>query len=126
MLFQQPEQKSSSDDDFRSGCQNVSHHYRQQSFSGLHSSRQSNYTVTNNKTIFYVYLCGVYLNNYSSLLFKVVDIYFTPLWLDKYPPLFTSTLVSNCLLVVQSVSWMKNVSNVFLKTLTQFYPICTV
>ena len=25
-----------SDDDFRSGCNNVSHHYRQQSFSGIH------------------------------------------------------------------------------------------
>ena len=35
-----------SDDDFRSGCRNVSHHYRQQSFSGLHSPGRSNYTIT--------------------------------------------------------------------------------
>ena len=35
-----------SDDDFRSGCRNVSHHYQQQSISGLHSPRQSNYTIT--------------------------------------------------------------------------------
>ena len=34
-----------SDDDFRSGCWNVSHHYRQQSFSGLHSPGRSNYTI---------------------------------------------------------------------------------
>ena len=32
--------------DFRSGCRNVSHHYRQQSFSGLHSPGRSNYTIT--------------------------------------------------------------------------------
>ena len=30
-----------SDNDFRSGFRNVSHHYRQRSFSGLHSPRQS-------------------------------------------------------------------------------------
>ncbi|CAH3044093.1 unnamed protein product [Pocillopora meandrina] len=35
-----------SDDDFRSGCRNVSHHYRQQSCSGLHSPGRSNYTIT--------------------------------------------------------------------------------
>ena len=35
-----------SDDDFRSGCRNVSHHYRKQSFSGLHSLGRSNYTIT--------------------------------------------------------------------------------
>ena len=35
-----------SDYDFRSGCRNVSHHYRQQSFSGLHSPGRSNYTTT--------------------------------------------------------------------------------
>ena len=35
-----------SDDDFRSGCWNVSHHYPQQSFSGLHSPGWSNYTIT--------------------------------------------------------------------------------
>ena len=35
-----------SDDDFRSGCRNVSHHYRQQSSSGLHSPERSNYTIT--------------------------------------------------------------------------------
>ena len=35
-----------SDDDFRSGCRNISHHYRQQSFSGLHSPGRSNYTIT--------------------------------------------------------------------------------
>ena len=35
-----------SDDDFRSGCRNVSHHYRQQSFSGLHSPGRSDYTLT--------------------------------------------------------------------------------
>ena len=35
-----------SDDDFHSGCRNVSHHYRQQSFSGLHSPGRSNYTTT--------------------------------------------------------------------------------
>ena len=35
-----------SDDDFRSGCRNVSHHYRQQSFSGLHSPGRSNCTIT--------------------------------------------------------------------------------
>ena len=35
-----------SDDDFRSGCRNLSHHYWKQSFSGLHSPRQSNYTIT--------------------------------------------------------------------------------
>ena len=36
------------EDDFRSGCRNVSHHYRhvQQSFSGLHSPGRSNYTIT--------------------------------------------------------------------------------
>ena len=35
-----------SDDDFRSGWRNVSHHYRQQPFSGLHSPGRSNYTIT--------------------------------------------------------------------------------
>ena len=35
-----------SDDDFRSVCRNVSHHYRQMSFSGLHSPGRSNYTFT--------------------------------------------------------------------------------
>ena len=35
-----------SDDDFRSGCRKVSHHHRQQSFSGLHSTGRSNYTIT--------------------------------------------------------------------------------
>ena len=34
-----------SDDDFRSDCRNVSHHYWQQSFSGLHSPRWWNYTI---------------------------------------------------------------------------------
>ena len=29
-----------------SGCRNVSHHYRQQSISGLHSPGRSNYTIT--------------------------------------------------------------------------------
>ena len=29
-----------------SGCRNFSHHYRQQSFLGLHSPKQSNYTIT--------------------------------------------------------------------------------
>ena len=33
-------------DDFRSGCRNVSRHYRQQSLSGLHSSGRSDYTIT--------------------------------------------------------------------------------
>ena len=28
------------------GCRNVSHHHRQQSFSGLHSPGRSNYTIT--------------------------------------------------------------------------------
>ena len=32
--------------DFRSGCRNVSHQNRQQSFSGLHSPGRSNYTIT--------------------------------------------------------------------------------
>ena len=31
-----------SEDDFRSGCRNVGHHCRQQSFSGLHSPVRSN------------------------------------------------------------------------------------
>ena len=34
------------EDDFRSGCWNVSHHYRQQSFSRLHSPKQSDYAIT--------------------------------------------------------------------------------
>ena len=34
--------------DFHSGCRNVSHHYWQQSFSGLHSPGRSNYIITNN------------------------------------------------------------------------------
>ena len=37
-----------SDDKFRSGCRNVSHHYRQKSFSELHSPGRSNYTITRN------------------------------------------------------------------------------
>ena len=32
--------------DFRSGCRNVSHHYRQQSFSGLHSPGLHYYMLT--------------------------------------------------------------------------------
>ena len=41
-MFQQPEQKSfHSDDDFHSGCRNISHHNWEQSFSDLHSPRQS-------------------------------------------------------------------------------------
>ena len=32
-----------SDDDFRPGCRNLSHHYRQQSLSGLHSPGRSHY-----------------------------------------------------------------------------------
>ena len=58
MTFRQPERKSSPkviirgphhfDDDFRSGCRNVSHHYGQQSFSELHSPGRSNYTITPN------------------------------------------------------------------------------
>ena len=43
-------------DDFHSGCQNVSQHYQQQSFSGLHSTRQSDYTIT--CTDFLPFLCG--------------------------------------------------------------------
>ena len=35
-----------SDDDFRSGCRNVGHHCRQQSFSGLHSPVRSNFIIT--------------------------------------------------------------------------------
>ena len=35
-----------SDDDFHSGCRNVGHHYRQQSFSGLRSLERSDYTIT--------------------------------------------------------------------------------
>ena len=38
------------DDDFRSGCRNVRCHYRQQSFSGLHSPGRSNYTITERKS----------------------------------------------------------------------------
>ena len=34
-----------SDDDFRSGCRNVSHCHRQQSFSGLPSPGRSHYTI---------------------------------------------------------------------------------
>ena len=41
-------ESSDSDDDFRSGCRNVSHHYGQQSFSGLHLPGRSNYTITCN------------------------------------------------------------------------------
>ena len=37
--------KSSSNDDFRSGCRNVSHCHRQQSFSGLPSPGRSHYTI---------------------------------------------------------------------------------
>ena len=37
-----------SDDKFRSGCRNVSHHYRQKSFSELNSPGRSNYTITRN------------------------------------------------------------------------------
>ena len=33
---------------------------------------------------------------FTSASVKVVDIYLTASWLDKYPPLFTSTLVNNC------------------------------
>ena len=36
---------------------------------------------------------------FTSVLVKVVDIYLTTLWLSKYPPLFTSTSVNNCLLL---------------------------
>ena len=39
-------ESSDSDDDFRSGFRNVSHHYGQQSFSGLHLPGRSNYTIT--------------------------------------------------------------------------------
>ena len=35
-----------SEDDFRSGCWNISHHYWQQSFSGLHFPGWSNNTIT--------------------------------------------------------------------------------
>ena len=35
-----------SDNDLRSGCRNVGHHYRQQSFSGLRSLGRSDYTIT--------------------------------------------------------------------------------
>ena len=35
-----------SDDDFRSGGRNVSHHYRQHFSSGLHSPGRSNYTIS--------------------------------------------------------------------------------
>ena len=34
-----------SDDDIRLGCRNVSHHYQQQSFSGLHSPGRTDYTI---------------------------------------------------------------------------------
>ena len=43
---QESSESLDSDDDFRSGCRNVSHHYQQQSFSGLHSPRWLNYTIT--------------------------------------------------------------------------------
>ena len=43
---QEPSESLDSDNDFRSGCRNVSHHYRQQSFSGPHSPRWLNYTIT--------------------------------------------------------------------------------
>ena len=39
-------ESSGSDDDFRSGCRNVSHNYQQQSFLRLHSPGRSNYTIT--------------------------------------------------------------------------------
>ena len=42
-------------DDFRSGCRNVSHHYRQQSFSGLHSPERSNYIITCNPLVQTIY-----------------------------------------------------------------------
>ena len=38
--------KFDSDDDFRTGCRNASHHYRQQSFSVLHSPGRSKYATT--------------------------------------------------------------------------------
>ena len=44
-------ESSDSDDDFRSGFRNVSHHYGQQSFSGLHLPGRSNYTIICNSNV---------------------------------------------------------------------------
>ena len=33
---------------------------------------------------------------FTSVSVKVMGIYLAALWLGKYPPLFTSTLVNNC------------------------------
>ena len=47
-----------SDDDFHSGCRNVSRHHRQQSLSGLPSPRRSHYTIDNNWFIFNTNFCS--------------------------------------------------------------------
>ena len=72
---------------------------------------------TNNKTIFINFVSVWCI--WKQLFISVVQSSgYLPLRPGKYPPLFTSTLVSNCLLVVWSVSCIKNVDNVFLKSLT--------
>ena len=50
-----------SDDDFGQGCRNVSHHYRQQCLSGLHTSGRSNYTITR-----YSRVQTIYCNNFRK------------------------------------------------------------
>ena len=54
-----------SDDDFRSGCRNVSHPYRQQSFSGLHSPGRSNNTITCYPRVQTIY-CITPITNYPK------------------------------------------------------------
>ena len=78
-----------SDDDFRSGCRNVSHHYRQQSFSGLQWPGRSNYTSTCYpwvQTIYCIYwlTCQIanvqlvlirFVRNSKPLIFSVNDVF---------------------------------------------------
>ena len=54
-----------SDDDFHSGCRNVSHCHRQQSFSGLPSPGRSHYTIDCHSRVQTLYCINE--NNYAGL-----------------------------------------------------------
>ena len=76
-----------SDDDFRSGCRNVSHCHRQQSFSGLPSPGRSHYTIDCHSRVQTLYCiknkiitlgcltkCGIFFNEITyHMALKLVE-----------------------------------------------------
>ena len=99
-----------SDDDFRSGCRNVSHCHRQQSFSGLPSPGRSHYTIDCHSRVQTLYWIIVLVDKFCLIPihpfltdFGLINLgfwYYLMLWFD-------SKSISNCIHFMNIVNLTK-------------------